>query len=46
MNEDLLTEFEAIEPKWEWHDTLSFILLFPILLIILFLKHLIKTEQP
>jgi hypothetical protein len=50
MPEDILTDFEEIEPLWTWHDELVFtamlIVFIPVIIIIAACRHLKNKQQP
>jgi CHASE3 domain sensor protein len=49
MAEDILTEFEEKEPKWTWHDELTFTLILivfsPIIIIAAIYTSILKSKQ-
>jgi hypothetical protein len=50
MPEDILTDFEEIEPLWTWHDelvlTAMLIVFSPVIIIIAACRHLNNKQQP
>lgn len=49
MAEDILTDFEEKEPKWTWHDELTFTLMLivfsPIIIIAAIYTSILKSKQ-